>query len=166
MAGIIGKLFGWPTTFVFAFAFTTLLSLSLWPASWWMDVRSISVFDSREGEKITLVVDRTISKSFVGTWNVIVRKMGPEGVTVHCTAGETSNYRSDATLPNPLTLDWWTSGRCSNLPEGRYILTTVWSFPGLGGLTQKTVSVDSNPFIVSVPAAGIGEAGPVPQTER
>ena len=145
------RVFGWgPTLAVFAL-FSAYTAVYSWPATWWFDARSVTVFDAAERKPIQMLVDRTINRPFVGEWNVLVRRADPDGMTVKCQARGTGNYRVDSTFPVPLTLEWWTSGECPSLPQGRYIMTTVWRLPGFLGI-PKVIAVDSNPFTVHEPS--------------
>lgn len=146
------RVFGWGPTLTVFMAFSAYLAVYSWPSSWWFEARSTVVFDSRVDEQIQLVVDRSIYRPFIGEWSVLVRRVDESGTTIQCQASGSGNYRVDSDFPSPLTLDWWTAGKCVHLPAGKYIMTTVWRIPGLFGLT-KTVAIDSNPFTVSQPAS-------------
>jgi hypothetical protein len=98
----------------------------LWPASYWSDVRGIHVEEQTAGQPVTITIDRVIKRPFVADWNVAVRAATETGWRIVCTADGGGEYRTDAVLPSPLTLDWWTDGECATLPEGRYQITTLW----------------------------------------
>jgi hypothetical protein len=58
------------------------------------------------------------------------------------------DYRPDAVLPSPLTLDWWTYGQCTHPPVGQIMGSTVWTInTALPGV--RTVVAESNVFRVS-----------------
>jgi hypothetical protein len=123
-----------------------LLPAGLWPASWWMDVRDVSLSDSRHGEQIVMTVDRQVHHAFRGHWSVTVRQWDGAGWVTYCNAQGSSNYRADARFPVPLTLKWWTDGQCYDLSPGRYRITTRWVIDT--ALPDKEVTVDSNVFEV------------------
>lgn len=127
-----------------AFAFVS----QSWPASWWLDVRSVQVNDSKVGHKVTMKVDRTIKRNFQAVWNVSVRKVEDGSDSVFCTASSMSEYRPGAELPKSLTLDWWADGRCDALPAGQYFVSTAWRIESNGMLPSKRVQIDSNIFEV------------------
>lgn len=117
------------------------------PPSVWLDVRSIEVQDATVGASPKMRVDRIIKSDFVATWLVEVEKdIGP-GFAVYCSARGESAYRTDAALPTPLTLDWWTYPSKCNLPAGRYRVETVWLI-NVPFVPEKTVRVMSNVFTV------------------
>jgi hypothetical protein len=142
--------FGWPSTLILCVWIGYLGYLQLLPPSHWLEVRKISVFDTIEGETPKLDVDRTIRRPFFGYWTLSVREVTPNGITQVCEADGKSRYRLDAALPDPITLDWWSTGQCSVIERGQYIVTTTWRWSvGFLGLTfNKEVNVDSNPFRV------------------
>jgi hypothetical protein len=124
------------------------ITISLWPASWWLDVDRVAVFDSVSGADVIMEVDRTIHRDFVADWSVVVRSHDSGGWKVWCTARGTSDYRPDAALPDPLTLEWWTDGKCTRPPPGQYLISTIWTVRGRGGLPDKLVQSLSNIFTV------------------
>lgn len=122
----------------------------LWPASWWLDVRSVTVSDGKWPP--VMVVDRDIRRDFYGSYNVAVYRYENGGWVAVCTARRERLYRAGAHLPAALTLEWWTDGGdCSasklNVP-GRYNMTTTWVI-NMPYLPDREVSVRSN--IWSVP---------------
>jgi hypothetical protein len=120
----------------------------LWPASWWLEVRSVLAFNSLHGADVVMQVDRTIHRPFTAEWRVLVRKLTPDGrVEIVCAAAGGGNYRPDAALPDPMTLAWWTNGQCPNPPPGQILVSTIWTInTGLPG--QRSVVADSNIFTV------------------
>lgn len=113
------------------------------PATWWLDVARVKVFDSEAGQPIHMEADRTIRRPFSGEWSAIVRRKRGKHWVVNCTAFGMGDYRPDAALPDPLTLDWWTDGACSVLQAGTYLLTTSWVlYPAY--LPRKVVQITSN----------------------
>lgn len=123
----------------------------LWPSSWWLEVESVIAFDTPEGEEVLMEVERTIHRDFTGEWAVAVRRAENGGWTVWCTANGANWYSKDAALPNPLTLRWWTNGQCETPPPGKYLISTVWTIRGAGGLPDKFVDTTSNVFRVARP---------------
>lgn len=117
-----------------------------WPASRWLEVRSIQIDNATAGEEVTMTVDRQIHSDFIGEWVVSVRNLD-DGVV--CTATGVSNYRKGAKSPTPLTLDWWTNGECAILPAGKYFVATDWMIRPHGICPEKTIRQDSNVFEVT-----------------
>lgn len=140
----------WPVFLLVFGSFVVEAALSAWPASDWMEVRSVRVFDARAGEPIRLFVDRAIKSDFVASFSVRVRlERGGTSEVVCSVDSQPGPYRADARLPDPLTLDWWTHGRCASLPPGVYTVTTTWRIdPPPDFIPAKTVTVRSNPFEV------------------
>jgi hypothetical protein len=144
-------IFGWSGTLATALIFAAYLTLTYWPASWWYSVRSVVVLDSVVGADVLMRVDRAIHRPFVGQWSVLVRRLNADGAwEIVCDAQGRSNYRPDAALPSPLTLEWWTAGQCSNPPAGKLLISTIWTIePAIGN--TKAVVVESNIFEVTEP---------------
>lgn len=124
------------------------LAVTFWPASWWFDAGPMRIADAREGEPVLIEWDRTIHRPFVGDWSVVVRRVAPRSLTVQCEARGVVDYLPTATLPEPLTLEWWTSGQCPALTPGRYRVSTIWTIrtPALG--VNRQVVVTSNEFTI------------------
>lgn len=127
---------------------SALAVVHMWPASWWMDVQSVRVADTRAGEPILMHVEREIHRDFSGTWGVSVRVMDAGHGYVICSESAVSWYLQGADLPDTLTLSWWTNGQCNTLPVGVYIVQTVWQVHGNGILPAKTITATSNLFKV------------------
>ena len=127
---------------------SVLATVQLWPASWWMEVQSVHVKDTKVGEPILMHVEREIHRDFSGTWGVSVRVMDAGKGYVVCSESAVSGYKEGADLPDTLTLAWWTNGHCNTLPVGVYIVQTVWEVHGNGILPAKTISATSNLFKV------------------
>ena len=119
----------------------------LWPASWWLSVNEIHVFDAEAGQPIYMSVDREIHRPFVAEWAVNVRKIYDNRSTIICVGTGRSDYREDAVYPEDLSLDWWTDGKCKTLNSGKYILTTTWIITG--AFSSKNITVKSNVFEVN-----------------
>jgi hypothetical protein len=125
---------------------TFKITVSVWPAGWWLSVERVLVFDGVADAEIIMDVDRTIHREFVADWSVVVREYQSGAWVVACTARGTSNYKPDAALPDPLTLDWWTDGACPRLGPGRYIVSTIWTVRGSNALPEKVIQSASNTF--------------------
>ena len=130
---------------------TAYLGVHLWPASWWLEVRSVGAGPSRSGETVPMTVDRSIYRSFDGEWVVTVRRWQEGGGWyVFCAGAGKSQYKAGSDLPANLTLDWWTDGACKQLPAGRYSISTSWLVsPPFSLMPAKRISIDSNPFEVT-----------------
>jgi len=117
------------------------------PASYWFSVRQVAIFDAPVGAAVVMEVDRTIARPFTAEWRILVRRLDGDQWEVVCAARGGGDYRPDAKLPSPLTLDWWTEGQCGQPPEGSIMVSTVWTintaFPGV-----RTVVAESNVFRV------------------
>lgn len=121
------------------------IATDLWPASRWLDVRSVVVANGKSGEPLLMRVDREVKDNFTASWASSVRDV--DGHIV-CTGAATSNYRAGANLPPALTLAWWTDGGCDVLPPGRYYLATDWRIHSHSIWPDKVVSIDSPMFEV------------------
>ena len=121
----------------------------LWPASWWFSVERVVVFDAPAGASVVMQADRTIRRPFAARWHVLVRRATPTGWGIVCAASGGGDYRPDATLPDPLTLHWWTNGQCPMIQEpGQYMVSTIWTISA--GITgDKRVLAESNIFTVT-----------------
>ena len=119
------------------------------PAEWWLDVRSVVIANTTTGVQPVMMVDRSINQPFTGTYTVDVEKKMPSGrYAVVCSARNSTNYRPDAELPEPLRLNWWTWPVTCAIEPGKYRVETMWRieaplFP------DKVVSIMSNTFEVA-----------------
>lgn len=147
----IDRLFSWSGTLIVLLAVMVYSGLMLWPPTYWYRPGPVVVFDSLVGEPVYMHFDREIRRGFFATWATAVRKASPTGWEVTCAASGAQDYRVDTQLPDPLTLRWWSDGKCSNIDEpGNYFVSTVWHIhPWLG--PEKVVRVDSNFFTVVNP---------------
>lgn len=115
-----------------------------WPPWFWLEVRSVRVFDAVEGEPIPMVVDRTVHRTFRGSWIVTLRETNG---SPSCIATGTAVYLAGSPLPAPLTLKWWTHPNCYPVTPGTYVAQSCWVVTGLGLLPDKDAPcVDSNIF--------------------
>lgn len=100
-----------------------------------------SLTAERAGDTAVLHVDRTIKQPLHMGFTVRIMKQGHEGWIEHCamTSGVIL-YSPGRALPDPVTLDWWTWGRCPTLPEGPALIETTWSPEG--GFEPLTVTLE------------------------
>lgn len=127
------------------------------PAENWMQIGSILVDDSFDGECPTMEVERTIAKPFLGEWRVEAeKKVGNLYVFRGVASGENS-YNADAKLPADLDLGWWTLDQfCKKidgkslitLSPGTYRINTTWVIDP-EHYPPKRISINSNDFIVN-----------------
>jgi hypothetical protein len=97
----------------------------LLPASIWFEVRQVAVSQPLyEGDPVTMIIDRTINRSFEGEFEVTVRNADTN--IVHCNGDGGLRYVPSARVPNPITLDWWANAPCEPVPAGRWVLETTW----------------------------------------
>ena len=120
----------------------------------YLEVNRVSVGNSVSGDPIILSVDRVIHREFKGRWNAEVRTF-PQSSVVCVGAGDVL-YSTDATLPDPVTLGWWTfNPNCTGpmLPPGEYVLITTWTIKSpVIGVPDQTVMSESNSFSISAVA--------------
>lgn len=101
-----------------------------------------SVTAKREGDTAVLAVERTIKRPILMQYSVRVFLMTKEGAVLDCAAsGGPYRYRPDALLPMPITLSWWTDGKCQTIPAGRVQIETTWDaeepdFPPISVTTE------------------------------
>lgn len=124
------------------------ITVAVWPVGYWMSVERVAAFDGVAGAEVIMEVDRVIHRPFRAEWSVLVRAYEGAAWVVWCTAHGAGDYRPDAALPDPLTLEWWTDGECKTPPPGRYIISTIWTIQGAGALPDKVVQTASNVFEV------------------
>jgi hypothetical protein len=105
-----------------------LMAVVLWwaasvlpPSSFWFVARSMVVPDSVVGSDTVLLVDREIRRPVYGDWTVTVRKRAGDGWVLHCVATGGGDYSPLASLPDPLTLDWWTLDQCPGSDRGHLL---------------------------------------------
>lgn len=95
----------------------------------------------RQGNTAILKVARTIKQPLHMGFTVRVLADGGEGWVEHCamTSG-TILYQPGRALPEPVTLDWWTWGRCPTLPKGAALIETTWTPEG--GFEPLTMTIE------------------------
>lgn len=82
----------------------------------------------RVGDTANLHIDREIFLPIEMSFAVRVMEYTPAGVKEFCRMEAAPfQYQPDAVLPDPVTLDWWTHGKCAILPDGRARKVTTWS---------------------------------------
>jgi hypothetical protein len=118
------------------------------PATDWLNVRSVVVHPSIEGKPPVLSVEREIRKEFFGEWSATVRRSTEDGFVIACAATGANEYQTDAALPRPVNLDWWTFPVKCDLSAGIYRLDTVWKI-NASGYPEKHMTVRSNLFTVA-----------------
>ena len=118
----------------------------LWPASYWLEVRSVRVTDATPSTQLLLYVDRTIHRPFQGSWNVTIKRIDARQEMVACAENAMVFYEPKHKMPPVVTLGWWTNGTCSSLPPGFYVVDTIWEIRGNMLLPSKTVHNTSNVF--------------------
>lgn len=119
---------------------------AFWPASRWLEVRSLHVYDGWAGESPYMHVLRYIHLPFSGEWTATVVDVKSSTTKEVCPPayGRTA-YRVAARLPPDLTLSWWREGKPCDLPPGRYRLVTEWRITA-EGWPEKVLRVESNIF--------------------
>ena len=96
------------------------------PASLWLQVTSVHVEDTIVGVTPEMNVDRAVNREFSAEWTVTVMRKGSNGYSAYCTANGANDYSPDTSLPDDLTLDWWTWPTKCPLPVGGYRVKTLW----------------------------------------
>lgn len=146
MAALKQLLSGWMVPAVLALTLAAYHLLSLLPGgSWWLQVDRVTAFDAPAGAAVVMEVDREVRRPFTADWRVLVRRWQGSGWEIVCLASGGGDYRPDAVLPSPLTLDWWTDGQCPTPPSGQIMVSTVWTInTALPGV--RTVVAESNVF--------------------
>ncbi len=142
----------WNTILISATAALLLASeaRTLMPASHWFVPGELAVENTVKGTCPGMHFTRAIKRPFHGRWLVTLHRQGPTGgwnVASPPWHGE-GDYRPDAELPEPLTMQWWTWDEyltCDWSP-GIYRLLTEWMIQP-GGLVRY-VRVTSNAFRV------------------
>ena len=131
---------------------TPIITVTLWPPSWWFVVRSMTVMDAPVGESPKFELDRTIHRDFFGEWQASVKRKGPGGgfhTVPRCNSTGDHDYLTTTSLPPPdkRDLNWWLFPvKCELLP-GEYRLDTVWTIHP-NNFPSKQVRVNSNIFTI------------------
>jgi hypothetical protein len=148
---VINLLSSWGAFTIVSLWLSILFVLYMWPLNWWLTVTRIAVFDSVVNAEVILQVDQAIHREFVAEWSVLVRKRNNDRWAIVCQAHGTRNYFPEMVLPEPITLEEWTDGRCASLSqEGSYIISTLWTIEDRNGFfPKKTLHTVSNTFTVN-----------------
>jgi hypothetical protein len=128
---------------------TVLAVIQVWPASWWMDVRSVRVADSQINKPVVMYVEREIKRNFSATWGITLRRVSTETTYIACSYSAVADYKQGTDLPEVVTLGWWSNNTCETLPAGTYVLNTTWQIHGSGIFPAKTIYSTSNPFEIT-----------------
>ena len=120
----------------------------------YMTVNHVSVGNSVAGQNVELEVAREIKQDFLGSYTVEVRRFPSREVV--CTANDTLAYKTTSSLPETITLEWWSNdAECSGrfLAPGDYIITTTWVVHiQAHGIPEPALTIESNPFTVTAVA--------------
>lgn len=136
--------------FVSAFVVATVV-MALWPFSYWYRVGQVQIDDVNMGEEIIIRYDGGSTRSFIGSYAVIMRDTTTYGVVCDATGGPFP-YSTKSQRPHPLTMGWWAPSdeRCARPPAGEYTLETCWTVSRPFGIfPDKTRCVTSNVFLVT-----------------
>jgi hypothetical protein len=128
---------------------TIFIGREVWPTSYWYTIREVYVEDAKSGEPLKMRVDRVIKRPILGDWSFTIRKIEPQGMVIVCQADGRGNYQPDAQLPDKLTSEWWSNGKCTAVNDpGLYTTNTSFLFhPPL--FPDKQASMNSNVFEVT-----------------
>lgn len=87
-----------------------------------------SITATRQGNTAVLDVDRTINYPITMGFTVRVLEDIEGGLREFCRMESPPfEYIPNSILPDVLDLDWWTYGKCSELPKGRAVVSTTWT---------------------------------------
>jgi hypothetical protein len=83
---------------------------------------------TRSGDTAVLQVAREIKLPIEMGFTVRVLEYASGGVREFCQMSAAPfQYQPDAVLPDLVTLEWWTHGKCGNIPDGRTRVVTTWA---------------------------------------
>lgn len=135
-----------------------------WPASYWIDMRSVHVDDAPYGTAPKMKEDRTIKRKFAASYDVeteVKRMTKPIGYTMLCKAsGGPFDYAPDNVPPESLDLAWWVGNACKEgssfttiidmklLPIGTYRVETCRTIYPLRFFSPRRTCVTSNDFTI------------------
>lgn len=118
------------------------------PASWWFEVQSVYIHNTKVGEAPEMDIDRAIHRTFRGAWVAEVQRRNSfGGYSVYCTGHGRNEYEPGDKLPPKVDLNWWTHPVVCELEPGTYRVVTVWRF-ATDGFGNKVVRNTSNDFEV------------------
>lgn len=137
---------------IVALSWFSLLSiaavLNLTPASAWLRVGAVYVYDTQAGQQPRMRVAREIIRPNRAEWIATVqRRESHGGYSAYCTATGSADYREDDAVPDDLRLSWWTFPVRCDLPPGVYRVITLWRIAP-PGFPPKEVRSKSNDFRV------------------
>ncbi len=118
------------------------------PASLWLDVRSVVVFDAQQGEAPKMQIDRNIRRDFDGVYRVEFERQNRFGlftIIPKLNTTDSVSYNTDARPPADIDLDWWTYPKTVRLDPGSYRIETCWTIK-LMLLADRHTCVKSNVF--------------------
>ena len=104
--------------------------------------------DGIAGQPISMAIDRTIRRPFIGHWSVTVHRVNGGTSEIVCVSAGTGSYKTTSQVPENLTLGWWTGGDCKTLQPGFYNLITLTHIDVINILQPKSVINQSNLFEV------------------
>lgn len=106
---------------------------SLWPVSWWLEVRKIEVHDTMEGECPTMSVDRINHRQFYGFASLQFDRVFPDGTLKpgpSISAPAPWREYQPRTNPNPITTlyEWaWGDFLVCEFTAGDYEMRTTYT---------------------------------------
>lgn len=97
-----------------------------WPASWWLQVNSIRVFDAPQGTCPVMDIQGRLVRPFISINTVEVRELTEAGPVFVDSNTVTILVTPDNGLPAVPTLRWWMHDGedVCNLKPGRYLVTS------------------------------------------
>lgn len=119
------------------------------PASFWLTVNTVHVFDTVVGTSPKMEVDRTVIQPFKADWVAEVEEYDETvGVfSVRCTGKGTNSYTPTDQIPADVDLNWWTWPTKCELQKGKWRVQTLWTIQP-PGYPSKEVRITSNTFEV------------------
>ena len=109
-----------------------------------------SITAERVGDTAILDVDRVVYMPIEMGYVVRVLEQTSQGYRQFCKMeGPPLEYQTDAVLPDPVTLWWWTDGDCPTIPDGHVRISTTW--------TPVKDGYDAVTYNFEIPAKGAGE---------
>ena len=101
-----------------------------------------SIKAERTDGGIILHIDRTIHRPIHMAFTVqVMRRMDGRWAEICTAPSNVILYDTERALPDPVTLDWWTWGKCVDAPPGPVKIVTTWD-PEPLGLGSLTVSAE------------------------
>ena len=80
------------------------------------------------GNGQTVIHDRKIRQSFLGSYSVLVRSVDTSAVVCDATGGPFTSRADDRQVKSWKMADWAPSdSRCADLPQGEYFMQTCWT---------------------------------------